>query len=264
MRGKAFERESPTAHRRVPGVRSVALARYTPLGYNNDIEYVTPEIASTKVPENGFGAFNNIVTPEYFATAGIPIIEGRGFDLHDDAQSPKVVVVTQHLARTLWPGQSAIGKRMRMGKDGPQMEVVGVSGNIQYFSVGEPPRSFFFRPYAQHYRSSFTVNVHTAGDPAALIKPVRDAIASLDPELPVFDVEHGRPHHERTRCSACSRRVVRGGVRGAALVLASGLQLICVNAPAGRHPHGPRRAHRSGRRTAARPGPPHRARWRGR
>jgi len=194
VRGKQFEREVVQRVAQLPGVRRVALARYTPLGYNNDIEYAIPESSPVKVPENGIGCFNNIVTPEYFATVGIPIVEGRGFDAHDDEHGPKVAVVTRRFAEQVWPGTSAVGKRFRLAKDGPSYDVVGVSADIQYFSIGERPKPFFFRPYAQNYRSGFTINVLTSVDPVALTNQLRGTIASLDPHLPVFDVRSMRDH----------------------------------------------------------------------
>jgi ABC-type antimicrobial peptide transport system permease subunit len=69
-----------------------------------------------------------------------------------------------------------------------------VSADIQYFSIGEPPKAFFFRPYAQNYRSTFTLNVFTAGDPGSLTNQLRATIALLDPGLPVFDVRTMNDH----------------------------------------------------------------------
>jgi predicted permease len=194
IRGKQFEREIVRRVEQLPGVRSVALARYTPFGYNNSIEYILPENTTAKVPENGMGSFNNIVSPEFFGTWGVPIVEGRAFTSRDDENAPKVAVVTQQFAKRTWPNQSAIGKRFKIGKDGRPIEVVGVSGDIQYFSIGETPKPFFFRPYAQTYRSSFTLNVHTAVDPVSLVKQLRATITSLDPTLPVFDVRTFEDH----------------------------------------------------------------------
>jgi predicted permease len=188
VRGKQFERELLRRLERVPGVESAALARYTPFGYNNNIDYVIPEVTTAKLPENGVGCFNNIVSPEYFTTWGLPILEGRGFAETDDEDAPRVAVVTRAFAQRVWPGQSALGKRFKIAKDGPQIQVVGVSGDIQYFSIGETPKPFFFRPYAQNYRGTFTVTVHGAVDPASLAKQLRATISSLDPTLPVFDV----------------------------------------------------------------------------
>ncbi|HEY9227357.1 MAG TPA: ADOP family duplicated permease, partial [Gemmatimonadaceae bacterium] len=183
VRGKEFERDIVRRLGELPGVQSVALQRYTPFGYNNDIAYAIPERTTAKIPENGVGCFNNIVTPEYFATWGIPIVEGRGFNAQDNESTPKVAVVTRQFAQRVWPNESAIGKRFQLDKDGPQIEVVGVSGDVQYFSIGETPKPFFFRPYAQAYRSSFTLAVHTAVDPASLTNQLRATISSLDATL---------------------------------------------------------------------------------
>jgi predicted permease len=188
VRGAQFERDVVRRVATLPGVRAVSLARYTPFGYNNDIEFILPESPTAPVPDNGVGAFNNVVTPSYFATMRIPIEEGRGFDERDDAAAPKVAIITRAMARRIWPGQSALGKHFRVTKDGPALEIVGVSGDIQYFSLGETPKPFLFRPYAQWYRSSFTLVIHTSVDPTSMTSAVRGAVASLDPTLPVFDV----------------------------------------------------------------------------
>lgn len=223
IRGKRFEREVLDRVAQLPGVRSVALQRYTPFGYNNDIEYVVPEVTTAKIPENGIGCFNNVVTPTYFATFGIPIVEGRGFTAQDDDHAPQVAVVTRRFAERVWPGQSAIGKRFKIAGDGPTVGVVGVAGDIQYFSIGETPKPFYFRPYAQSYRSSFTLVIHTAVDPVSLTAPVRSAIAALDPTLPIFDVRSFDDHILNGRALLGTRLGAWfAGVFGAlALILAS-------------------------------------------
>jgi predicted permease len=193
-RGKQFELEIQRRVAALPGVRSVALARYTPFGYNNDIEYAKPEIVLGSIPENGLGCFNNIVTPGYFATMGMAIVDGRGFTDSDNESSRKVAVVTRQFARRLWPNERAVGKRFRVGKEGPLVEIVGVTNDIQYFSIGETPRPFFFRPYAQAYRSQFTITIQTAADPVALIPSLRATFTSLDPNLAVFDVRSLADH----------------------------------------------------------------------
>jgi predicted permease len=215
VRGARFEREIERRIAALPGVRSAALARYTPFGYNNDIESVLPESPTAPIPENGIGSFNNVVTPSYFETMRIPIAEGRGFDERDNESARKVAIVTRAMARRIWPGQSALGKRFRITKDGPVMEIVGVTGDIQYFSLGETPKPFLFRPYAQWYHSSFTITIHASVDPASLAGAVRGAVASLDPTLPVFDV---RSFDEHIR----SGRALLGTRLGAAFSAAFG------------------------------------------
>jgi len=223
VRGAQFEREIERRVAALPGVRSASLARYTPFGYNNDIEYVLPQAPAAAVPDNGIGAFNNIVTPSYFATMRIPIVAGRGFDERDDAAAPKVAIVTRAMAQRIWAGQSAIGKRFRVTKNGPLIEIVGVAGDIQYFSLGETPKPFLFRPYAQWYRQSFTLAIHTTVDPASLTGAVRSAVASLDPTLPVFDV---RSFDEHIR----SGRALLGTRLGAAFSEAFGVLALVLAA----------------------------------
>jgi len=223
IRGKQFERDVVQRVSAIPGVRSVALQRYTPFGYNNDIEFVIPEVTTVKLPENGVGCFNNFVTPEYFTTWNLPIVDGRAFTSSDDENSRRVAIVTRQFAEKLWPGQSAIGKRFKVGKDGPMNEVVGVTTDVQYFSLGETPKPFFFRPYAQNYQANFTLAVHTAVDPASLANQLRATISSLDPTLPVFDVRSFEDHIRNGRALLGPRiGAWFAGVFGAlALVLAS-------------------------------------------
>jgi predicted permease len=199
IRGKELERDVLKLVAALPGVRNAALARYTPFGYNNDIEYVFPEASPVPVPESGYGYFNNVVTPSYFATMNIPIIMGRAFTDRDDEDATKVAVVTNQFARALWPGQPAIGKRFRFGRDGPMLEIVGVAGDIQYFSIGEAPKPFVFRPYAQAYRPTFTISARTAVAPASIVPALRVAVASLDPTLPLYDVRTMDDHIKNGR-----------------------------------------------------------------
>ena len=193
-RGAQFEREVERRVAALPGVRSATLARHTPFGYNNDIEYILPEAPTAPVPDRGIGAFNTMVTPNYFETMRIPIVEGRDFDERDNATAPRVAIVTRAMATRIWPGQSALGKKFRVTKDGPVTEIVGVSGDIQYFALGETPKPFLFRPYSQLYSSSFTLMIHTGVDPASLAGAVRSTVASLDPTLPLYDVRSFDEH----------------------------------------------------------------------
>src|SRR5262249_3737974 len=94
---------------------------------------------------------------------------------------------------------------LRFGKDGPMLEVVGVTGDVQYFSLGESPKPFVFRPYAQAYRPTFTLNVRTAVDPAFVAGSVRAALATLDPSLPVFDVRTMDDHIRNGRAMLGTR-----------------------------------------------------------
>jgi predicted permease len=207
----------------MPGVKSAAISRYTPFGYNNDIEYVKPELELTKIPENGVGMFNNVVSPGYLATMGISVIEGRDFTEHDDDSAPKVALVTKQFASRIWPNQPALGKRFRFAKDGPMLEVIGVTSDIQYFTMGEAPKPFFFRPITQWYRGQFTLDIQTTVDPVSLINPLRAMMTEIDPALPVFDVRSMEDHIVNGRALLSTRLgAAFSGVFGAlALLLAA-------------------------------------------
>ena len=148
-----------------------------------------PIAPGVQVPVNGFNYFHNIVGGDYFAAMGIPLLEGRAFTERDDANAPPVAVVSDALAKAIWPGQTALGKRFRFGgADGPVVEIVGVTRGIQDMILGETPKPYVFLPVAQAYRSPMTILVETTSDPTSVARPIRAVVAGLDPSLPVFDV----------------------------------------------------------------------------
>ena len=126
------------------------------------------------------------VSPEYFETARVRLIEGRAFDARDRDRSAPVVIVNQTLAQQFWPGQSPLGRTLIA--DGDRVEVVGVVENGKYQNVGEAPRGAIFRPVAQTSPVSATVAVRTSGSPIDLARAVRQALAQADPEVAVYDV----------------------------------------------------------------------------
>jgi putative ABC transport system permease protein len=188
-RGRALYREMLRRAATVPGVRSASLTRYLPFGFERDNATVFPIASSVVVPPNGFSYFTDIVAGEYFATMGVPLLAGRPFHDDDDASSPQVAIVNDALAKALWPGQPAVGKRFHAGAvNGPIVEVVGVVRGMQDLFPGEIPKPYVFRPLAQAYAEQMTLLVHSTSETSALAAPLRATIAGLDPRLPVFDV----------------------------------------------------------------------------
>jgi len=176
--------------RQLPGVGSAALASSVPMDLSLtgivDIApdgYRFPSPARTaRIPTAGVG-------PDYFETIGVPIVAGRGFLATDGSNAPRVAVVNERVARHYWPGQSAVGKRFRVGNEqGPWVEVVGVARNSKYFWLGEPPNEFLYLPYTQQPLQRMTLLTQTTGDPASLAAPLRDVARELDVSQPVYDV----------------------------------------------------------------------------
>ncbi|MDF2771144.1 MAG: permease [Geminicoccaceae bacterium] len=195
VRGQQFYRELLRRAAAVPGVKSVALARFVPFGYDRATRTIVPIAPGVQVPVNGFSHFHNVVGGDYFATMGVPLLDGRLFTDRDDANAPPVAIVSDAFVNAVWPGQPAVGKRFHFGgDDGPIVEIVGVVRGMQDMILGETPRPYVFLPVAQAYRSPMTILVRTASDPSAVARPMRAVIAGLDPSLPVFDVRSMDDH----------------------------------------------------------------------
>jgi predicted permease len=198
-RGQQFYRELLRRAAVVPGVQSVALSRFVPFGYDRALQNIVPIAPGVQLPVNGFSYFHNFVAGDYFNTLGIPLLEGRTFTDHDDANAPAVAVVNDALAKAIWPGQSAVGKRFRFNggsyatpgttqQTGRVMEIVGVVRGMQDLMIGETPNPYIFLPVTQTYQTPMTIVVHTASDPTSVTRAMRDVVAGLDPTLAVFDV----------------------------------------------------------------------------
>ena len=171
----------------LPGVRSVASTSMLPLNMSNQSTLVAvpgrPQEANVGFFQTDFTS----VSPGYFATLELPLLEGRGFADADRAGAPAVAVVNQTLAARLWPGESPIGKRVEFGAitGGTPTEVVGLAADARYRSLGEAPVPMIYVPLAQQPASHVTLLVRMAGGATAPARALRDAVHALDPELPV-------------------------------------------------------------------------------
>jgi predicted permease len=135
---------------------------------------------------------HQIATPGYFEAMRIRIIRGRGFTDADSANSPRVALVSESTARTLWPGQDAVGKRIRMSSftpgSGPSWrEVVGVVSDVRYRGLTDVHLDVY-DPARQVGRPATNLVVRTTGDTAALVAGVREHARQLDPTVIVDDV----------------------------------------------------------------------------
>ncbi len=166
----------------VPGVEAVSTVQMLPfMG-----KWMSDFTASGVTPPQGRNRFDagfNSVGPDYFGTMGIPLVAGREFTVQDGVGAPGVVIVNEVIAATVWPGQDAIGKQVRVsGVDGT---VVGVARNATYYNLGEEPRAQFYIPTLQDDGFSTAFLVRTAGLPLASLRSVQNEINTLDPNLAV-------------------------------------------------------------------------------
>jgi predicted permease len=123
---------------------------------------------------------------------GIPLLGGRVFTEQDRSGSPDVAIINEGFANRYWPAEDAVGKRFKFGDDAdseaPWMTVVGVVGDMRRTGFDRPVRYETYLPYAQFTARTMTLVVRTVGDAAAMAGPVRQAVRTIDPDQPVFDV----------------------------------------------------------------------------
>jgi predicted permease len=169
----------------LPGVTSAAVSSCTPLSTTCEGTRVyLPErpVPLSSAPSVGI----QYVSPGYFETLRIPLLEGRSFDDRDRVDSPQVVLVNEEAARLFWPATEAVGRRLHVGTPS---EVIGVVANIRRDAIDAPPRPEVYRAFSQSGRSSGFVLLRAETDPLSLTIPLRAQVRSLDPDVPLFDVQ---------------------------------------------------------------------------
>jgi putative ABC transport system permease protein len=132
------------------------------------------------------------VSPDYFRALGVSTLRGRNFDASDSEKAPKVVMINETLAKRFFPGQDPIGKRMKVGgperPTAPWMEIVGVVGDVRFSGLDADPMPAYYEPYLQVPWAGTYLVVRSASNPRNLARAVRQAVASLDPDLAVAEV----------------------------------------------------------------------------
>jgi predicted permease len=129
------------------------------------------------------------VTPDYFATLQIPLLQGRQFNAQDKRDAPFVIVINDTLAARLWPGQAPIGKRIRVGFEEKYREVVGVVGSIKQTALDAEERPAMYLPHLQSPNPGLTVLVRTRGEPLSMAAAVRQEVRAIDKDVPVTKVQ---------------------------------------------------------------------------
>ena len=131
---------------------------------------------------------HRLVTPDYFSTMRIPIIDGRPIEEQDQAGGLEVAVVSESLARQYWPGESAVGKQIKYGPidgDAPWRTVVGVAGDVE--ENGDIEETWYL-PYTQRRWGEMSLVARTSVEPQSLVETVRQQVWEVDPNQPVYGV----------------------------------------------------------------------------
>jgi putative ABC transport system permease protein len=175
----------------VPGVESVAITSLIPVSGNDEIWSIWIEGRPQSGPEDAISALFYRVSPGYFATAGIPLRMGREFAPYDRENTARVVVVSAAFAETHFPGEDALGKRIRFGTgdDDLFVEIVGVVGDVQHYQVGRTSMPQIYLPFAQRPSSSVSFVIKASVPPLDLVRAVRSEIQAVDPDMPLVGVQ---------------------------------------------------------------------------
>jgi putative ABC transport system permease protein len=131
------------------------------------------------------------VTPTYFHVMNIPLVAGRTFEARDNMSAPAVAVVTQSFVRAYFPNENPIGKRIVFGfppSPGVPREIIGVVGDVHDVSLGNDPGPMMYASYAQSPFPGACIAVQSTLASSAVISSIRNAVASLDKDLPVTDI----------------------------------------------------------------------------
>ena len=180
--------------RSLPGVASAAYVNFPPLVFKGGSMLVAiegrPQPTGAEVAR--YITIDRVASAGYFATMHVPVIEGREFDRHDVAGAPPVVVINETMARTHWPGQSPIGRRLGVGAPNNRLwlTVVGVIADIRQTRLDVPPKAEFYIAAAQSIAPApflwpQSLVVRTTGDPLKSAEAIRHAVWSVDPNQPV-------------------------------------------------------------------------------
>ena len=175
----------------LPSVQQVSLSSDVPLGENSSSTNLTVEGQPEILPGSEIRAYRHRVMPNFFSTLQIPILSGRDFTLQDNVETDQVIIVDKSLAARIWPGQDALGKRIKIGgAEAPWLTVVGVAGDAKYFNLIQTPDidMDIYLPLFQDQVFTLYFAIRTSGDPLPLVAAVRREVRMLEPNLPVYSI----------------------------------------------------------------------------
>ncbi|HZS27520.1 MAG TPA: ABC transporter permease, partial [Candidatus Angelobacter sp.] len=172
-----------------PGVLSVAVNSGAPLAPGR------PMNQSFTIENHPLGGRDaqptadlNFVSPDCFKLLGVPLISGRAFTEHDNADAPHVVIISQSLARHYFPNEDPIDHRLSGDNGEHWIKIVGVVGDVKYYGLDQDALDTVYLPLAQENMGG-SLLIKTAGNPMSYAQQLREAVYSVDPEQPVSGIQ---------------------------------------------------------------------------
>jgi putative ABC transport system permease protein len=172
----------------LPGVDAAGSVAFLPLSGQGSSGTVTVDTQAVPPDQTTPEADQRPVSPGFFRAMGVSLVAGRFFDARDTDTAPPVAIIDETLARTYWPNEDAVGKRIRAGgrkSTRPWMTIVGVVRHVRYRTLEEPSRVTLYWPQAQRPYPFIGLAIHTRLDPLSLAPAIQKVVLELDPEQPV-------------------------------------------------------------------------------
>jgi macrolide transport system ATP-binding/permease protein len=203
----------------IPGVKSAALARLTPLSYRSFSSSPIAVDGYQPPPDEQPIVEYNEVSPDYFTTIGIPLVSGREFTRADDEKSVLVAIVNETMAEKYWLGRNPMGERLQVKRR--WLQVVGVAKDSKYESVRETPRPFFYVPLRQNFARDSGLNIRTRLSPDAMRAALTREVHAIDRNLALFEVITLQEQVDRSTSVQLVAVTLVGVLGGLALLLAA-------------------------------------------
>jgi len=175
----------------LPGVQSATLSSEPLLANSMENGCIRPT-GRPPGKDSDENTWSNRVGSRFFETLEIPIVMGRRFNWHDNQNAPKVAIINRKLAAKFFPNGSALGKTLNSCDDktlGPPIEIVGIAADTKYASINDDPPATLYFPYLQQdaeYGLNFEIK--TAASTESMVTLIRNAVASIDRDLPILDI----------------------------------------------------------------------------
>jgi predicted permease len=201
----------------LPTVTVASLTDWVPLNFTRKTDDAYPE-GYVPRPHESLEVQHAEVTPRYFETLNVPILEGRDFAEYDNQTAPRVAIVDETAAKRFWPGQDPVGKRLHDGN--VVVTVIGLVKNTKHEFMNERPVPMVYLSYFQRGFETI-VQVRTQGNPNDIAPAVERAIHEIDGRVPVFDVRTMRETTQMATTFAVMQSTFAGIFAAIALILAT-------------------------------------------
>jgi putative ABC transport system permease protein len=207
----------------VPGIESAGAISSLPLSGYSMLGRFAIEGQPKPEPGKGKPMPIGIVTPAYFQTMQIPLVQGRFFDARDAGKMPEVAIVNEAMARRFWPGENPIGKKIAAGCDEQQLcrTVVGVVGDIRHEGLADEAQPEIYMPHQQMTLPNLSLVLRTTGNPITVVSAVRREVRALDKDQPVALVQTLDEHVSQSILQPRLMTMLLSAFAGLALVLAA-------------------------------------------